>query len=151
MTLKFYTLCLSLILLLGSCGEWKDISISRVDHFNIQKMSLQEIDGELMLTIKNPNKMGFSIYRSEFDIFYGGVKLGTAKLHKRVHIGANTEKTYTFKLKSKPENLNLTDILKLLVNASSGKIQITGNLKAGKLFIRKAFPVDYSERIQLQK
>jgi LEA14-like dessication related protein len=139
------------ILFLASCRDLKDITLTNVDSFSIQKMSLQEIEGELQLTIKNPNTVGFSIYKSEFDIIYGDVKLGKAKLHKRVHIGANSEKSYVFKLKSNPESMNLTDIMKLIGNASSGTIRIKGELKAGKLFIRKRFPVDYVDRINLQK
>lgn len=129
----------------------KEITVTNVNNFSLQKMSLQEIEGELQLTIKNPNTVGFSIYKSEFDIIYGDVKLGKARLHKRVHIGANTEKIYTFKLKSTPENINLMDILKLAGNASSGMIRIKGELKAGKLFIKKRYPVDYAERINLSK
>ncbi len=148
---KTFCCCLLLVtLLLGSCRDFKEISLTNVDRFSIQKMSLKEIEGELQLTIKNPNTVGFSIYKSEFDIIYGGVKLGKAKLHKRVHIGANTEKSYVFKLKSSPESLNLSDVMKLIGNAASGTIRIQGDLRAGKLFIKKRFPVDYSERINLQ-
>lgn len=147
------TLCfcsLLVILFLSSCRDLKDISLTNVDSFSIQKMSLKEIEGELQLTIKNPNTVGFSIYKSEFDIIYGDVKLGKARLHKRVHIGANTEKSYVFKLKSSPESLNLGDVMKLIGNASSGTIRIKGELKAGKLFIKKRFPVDYVDRINLK-
>lgn len=148
---KIFCCCLLLVtLLLGSCRDFKEISLTNVDRFSIQKMSLKEIEGELQLTIKNPNTVGFSIYKSEFDIIYGGVKLGKAKLHKRVHIGANTEKSYVFKLKSSPESLNLSDVMKLIGNAASGTIRIQGDLRAGKLFIKKRFPVDYTERINLQ-
>lgn len=145
-----YTILLS-TLILASCRDLKDITLTNVDSFSLQKMSFQEIEGELQLTIKNPNTVGFSIYKSEFDIIYGDVKLGKAKLHKRVHIGANSEKSYVFKLKSSPENLNLSDVMKLIGNASSGTIRIKGELKAGKLFIKKRFPVDYVDRINLQK
>jgi LEA14-like dessication related protein len=148
-TISYALLLCTLILV--SCRDLKDISLTNVDSFSIQKISLKEIEGELQLTIKNPNTVGFSIYKSEFDIIYGDVKLGKAKLHKRVHIGANAEKSYVFKLKSSPESLNLTDVMKLIGNASSGTIRVKGDLKAGKLFIKKRFPVDYVDRINLQK
>lgn len=145
------SLILLLILVCASCKEIQEIRVTNVNNFSLQKISLQGIEGELQLTIKNPNTIGFSIYKSEFDIIYGDVKLGKARLHKRVHIGANTEKVYTFKLKSIPENMNLMDVLKLVGNASSGTIRIKGELKAGKLFIKKRYPVDYAERINLSK
>lgn len=148
------TFCYAILLctlIFVSCRDLKDITLTNVDSFSVQKLSFQEIEGELQLTIKNPNTVGFSIYKSEFDIIYGDVKLGKAKLHKRVHIGSNTEKSYVFKLKSTPESLNLADVIKLIGNASSGTIRIKGDLKAGKLFIKKRFPVDYVDRINLQK
>lgn len=150
MSLKFIYLVALLSALLGvSCRDFKEISVSRIDGFRLEKLSLSEIEGDLQLTIKNPNQTGFSIYRSEFDIYYGNVKLGKARLHKRVHIGGNSEKTYTFRLKSKPENLNFQDLLQLLGNAGSGAIRVQGDLKAGKFFIKKSFPVYHSEKIRL--
>jgi LEA14-like dessication related protein len=144
----FYVFC---TLFLFSCKDLQEITVTNVDSFSLGKLSMKEIEGELYLTIKNPNSVGFSIYRSEFDIIYGNVKLGKAKLHKRVHIGANTEKTYTFKLKSSPENINLMDILKLVGNGGSGTIQIKGDLRAGKLFVKRTYPINYVDHIDLKK
>ncbi|MES2131159.1 MAG: LEA type 2 family protein [Bacteroidota bacterium] len=147
----FYFQALICSLLLFSCKNLSEITVTDVNNFSINKLSMKEIEGEIGLTIKNPNSVGFSIYRSEFDIIYGDVKLGKAKLHKRVHIGANAEKSYTFKLKSNPENLNLTDILKLANTGGSGTIQIKGDLKVGKLFIKRKYPINYIDKVNLQK
>lgn len=147
-TSLFYIFC---TLFLFSCRDLQEITVTNVDSFSLGKLSMTEIEGELQLTIKNPNSVGFNIYRSEFDIIYGNVKLGKAKLHKRVHIGANAEKAYVFKIKSSPENINLMDILKLVGNAGSGTIQIKGDLKAGKLFIKRTFPINYADHIDLKK
>jgi len=137
------------ILCFASCGSFQEISVSNIENFRIHKVTLQEIDGDIDLKIKNPNNTGFSIYPSEFDIVYNNTKLGKAKLHKRVHIGSRSEKVYTFKLKTNLENLNFTDILSLLNGGSSGTIKLTGDLKAGKLFFKRKYPVNYSNKVNL--
>ncbi len=137
------------LLCLTACKDLQQVNVTNVDSFTFSKVSMKEIEGELQLKIKNPNSVGFSIYPSEFDIIYGDISLGKAKLHKRVHIGANTEKSYTFKLKTNPENLNVFDILKLVNSAGSGTIQLKGDLKVGKLLVRKKYPVNYKDKIDL--
>jgi LEA14-like dessication related protein len=104
-----------------------------------------------MLGVKNPNTIGFSVYRSKFDVVYNGINLGQAKSSRRVHIDANTEKTYAFRLKSDFKNVNLMDIMKLVNGGGgSGMIEIKGDMKIGKFFfIRKKFPVHVKERARM--
>ncbi len=139
------------LLIFNSCKDLQEVTVTNVDSFTLSKISAKELEGELQLKIKNPNPAGFSIYPSEFDISYGSLKLGKAKLHKRVHIGANTEKSYIFKLKTNPENLNLFDIFKLVGSEGSGTIEINGYLKVGKLLVRKKYPVNYKDKVNLLK
>lgn len=134
---------------LASCGSFQDISVSNVESFRIHKMNMKEIEGDIDIKIRNPNSTGFSIYPSEFDIVYNKTKLGKAKLHKRLHINANSEKTYTFKLKTNLENLSFTDVLNIINGGGSGTITLTGDLKAGKLFIKRKYPVNYSNKVNL--
>jgi LEA14-like dessication related protein len=136
------------ILCLVSCKNFKEVQCTGVKGFKVGKISTAGLDADIMLGIKNPNSFGFSIYKSEFDISYGGIYLGKAKLSKRVHIGANAEQTYSFNLKSDFKNINLADVMSLLSGASrKGMLEVKGDLKAGKLFVKKKFPVDVKERI----
>jgi len=127
------------------------MSISNVEGFNLNKISSEGIEGEISLKIKNPNAVGFSIYPSEFDIVFSGIHIGKAKLHKRVHISANTEKVYTFKLKSSLEGINFLEIAQLLNSSKAGRIEIKGDLKAGKFLMRRKYPVNYSDKVKLFK
>lgn len=136
---------------LTSCKEFKDITVSDVDSFFINKVTAEGIEAEIKLKIKNPNPNGFSIYPSEFDVSFSGIRLGKAKLHKRVHIDANSERVYTFQLKSGLGDLNLFDALKLLNTDNLGKIDVQGDLKAGKFYIKKKFPVAYTDKIKIFK
>lgn len=137
------------MLILVACKPLQEVNVTGVKDFHLGSISVDGISGELSLTIKNPNNVGFTIYPSEFDILLGNVKLGKAKLNKKVHIGANAEKGYTFKLKSNLENVSLINIMNLVSSGSSKKITITGNLKVGKFLVRKKYPVNYSDHIKL--
>ncbi len=70
-------------------------------------------------------------------------------MHKRVRIGAKCEKVYTFQLKSKISDLNPLDLLRLLNSENLGKIDVKGDLKVGKFFIKKKFPVNYSDKVKI--
>jgi LEA14-like dessication related protein len=135
----------------SSCKEYEEIKVTSVENFYINKITVDGIEAEVKLKIKNPNKVGFSIYPSEFDVTFSGMRLGKAKLHKRVHINANEESVYTFKLKSALGELNLFDAMQLLNSGKMGKIEISGDLKAGKFLIKKRYPVNYSEKVPLFK
>ena len=135
--------------LFNSCKEFKEIEVTGVKSFRLTKVGTDGLEGEVILGIKNPNSTGFSIYPSEFDVTYSGLKMGKARLHKRVHIDPNCEKVYVFKLKTDLKDMNLMDVLGIVNGGKLGQIQVKGNLKAGKFYIKKHFPVDFSEKIGL--
>lgn len=137
-------LCLFLsIFILSSCKDFKEAECTGVKGFKVNKMDMSGIDADIILGIKNPNSLGFSIYPSEFDITISGIGLGKAKLSKRVHIDANTEKNYAFNLKSSFKDMNMMDIMKLVNSGGlNGTITVKGDLKAGKFYLKKKFPVN---------
>lgn len=139
------------VIFFGSCAEMEDLKVTAVDSFFLNKINQEGIEAEVKLKILNPNSMGFSIYPSDFDIIFSGIRLGKAKLYKKVHIDGKTEKVYTFKLKSDLGDLNILDALRLLNPANIGKIEVKGDLKAGKFFMKKSFPVNYTDKISILK
>ena len=132
-----------------SCKDFKEAQCTGVKGFKIHKIGPQGLDADILLGIKNPNKTGFSIYRSEFDVIFSGINLGKAKLSKRVHIDGNTEKTYSFNLKSNFKDANPMDIMKLISGGARGIIEVTGDLKAGKFYLKKRFPVKVKEKVDM--
>lgn len=133
----------------SSCTEFKEVTVTGVDSFKINKIDTKEMQAEIKLMIKNPNSSGFSIYPSEFDIVYSGIHLGKAKLYKRVHIDSNSEHAYSFELKSNLGELNFLDVTKLLSGSNLGKLEIKGDLKAGKFYLKKKFPINFSDKVSL--
>jgi LEA14-like dessication related protein len=135
--------------LLVSCKSYKEVQCTGIKGFKINKVSTGGLDANIQLGIKNPNAIGFSIYPSEFDIFFNGTSLGKAKLSKRVHINANTEGVYDFNLKSDFKNVGLKDVMRLVSGMGNGMVEVKGNLKAGKFYLKKKFPIDVKEKLSL--
>ena len=135
-------------MLFQDCSNLKEVQCTGVTGFKPSKIDLSGIEADIQLGIKNPNKVGFSIYRSTFDVSLNGVYLGKAKSSKRVRVAPNSDKSYSFTLKSNFKNVGLADVMKL-VGGGKGNLQVKGNIKAGKFFIKKRFPVDVKERVGL--
>jgi LEA14-like dessication related protein len=137
------------ILMFTSCKDFKEAQCTGVKGFKVNKMDMNGVDADIILGIKNPNKTGFSIYRSEFDVTISGIHLGKAKLKKRVHIGGNAEKDYAFNLKSSFKDMNMMDVMKLANSGGvHGTITVKGDLKAGKFYLKKKFPVNEKHTVR---
>lgn len=130
-------------LLCLSCKDFKEVEVIGVKDFKINKLSLTGIEADIQLIINNPNNVGFSIYPSEFDVFFSELNVGKARLKKRVHIDANCDRTYHFELNSSFAKMTITDLTKMLSGSKLGMLQVKGNLKAGKLWLKKSIPIDY--------
>ncbi len=149
---KLYITFLSLCtLLLASCGPYQQVTFSGIENMKLLKLSQNGVEAELTAKINNPNNKGFTIYHSEMDVTINGMNVGKAHLEKNVRIKRNSEDTYKFKIKSDFGNLSITDIPKIIAMAMSKtvKIELKGNLKAGKLFIKHSFPIDITKSVPL--
>lgn len=149
---KFITVIV--LALLTSCTEWKDVKVSKIEQTRISKMDKDGIEAEIDVRINNPNKIGFKIYRSNVDVMMNDNSLGKGRLKKKIRIKPNTEETYTFVVAGKFDNLLSGSGLSGLLSMATSKtanISIKGNIKAGKFFYKKKFPIDNKQRVPLFK
>ena len=137
--------------LFSSCGEYQEVTFSSLESMKMLKLSPNGVEAEIKAKIKNPNNTSFTIYKSEMDVTINGMITGKAHLEKNVRIKKNSEDTYLFMIKSDFSSLSITDIPKIIAMAMSKnvKIGLKGNLKAGKLFLKKNFPVDITKSVPL--
>jgi LEA14-like dessication related protein len=145
----FKVLIASVTLFLSSCiGELKEISINNINSFNLTKMDAKSLEGEINVSINNPNSRSFKVYKSKATIFVGGSKLGEARIVKKVKIAANSTIDNTFVLHGDFKELNLGTI----ANITMGKplVEIKGYIKAGKWFYKKKFPIDQKQKLSGQ-
>jgi LEA14-like dessication related protein len=140
-----------LTLLFSSCGEYQDVTFLGIENVKVTSMSQQGVEAEITARIKNPNKTSFTIYKSELDATLNGLNAGKASLSKNLRIKANSEQSYTFKIRSDFSGLSFAELPKLLAMAKSksAKVGLKGKLKAGKMFIKKSIPVDISKSVPL--
>ena len=142
----FYTIAFS------SCGNFKEITFSGIENIQIVKLSQKGVDAEITAKIINPNNVGFTIYKSEIYVIMNGVSVGKTDFKNNIKIKPNSEDLYNFQIKAEFANLNMTDLPKLISMGMSknGKIGLKGNLKVGKLFVKKNYPINLTQNVPLK-
>lgn len=149
--MKKYSLLFLFALLFASCGDFKDITFSGIENVKVNKLSQQGVDVDVTAKINNPNNVAFTIYKSDLDATFGGMNVGKARITNNVKIKANSEQSYTFNIKSDFSNMSLAELPNLISIAASRslKIGLKGNLKVGKLFVKRTYPVDMVKSVPL--
>lgn len=149
--MKNYFLFFAALLFLSSCGDFQDVSFSGIQSVKVNKISTKGIDVDVTAKIKNPNDVAFTIYHSDLDATFSGMNVGKAHLTNNVKIKANSEQDYTFNVQSDFTGLSLAEVPSLLGIAASRSIKVglKGNLKVGKLFMKKDYPVDMVKTVPL--
>ncbi len=147
---KIIFILLSFVLL-TSCGDFQDVTFSGVEDFKITSLSQKGVEAEITTKIKNPNKVAFTIYKSEFDATLNGINLGKAHIARNVRIKANSEELYSFKIKSDFSKLSFADLPKIMNMASSKsvKVNLKGNMKVGKVLVKRSYPIDFTKNVPL--
>jgi len=133
-------------LLFPSIGEFKKISLPSIKDFKVTKISPDGIEGEIKVTINNPNTIGFKVFRSKATIMYGDVKLGTARIAKKVKIPANSNIEQTFLLKGNLKDVSMMELPGILAGRNK-QMEIKGDIKAGKWYYKKRFPIDKKQKM----
>ena len=152
MRILFFLFSILGISFLPSC-QFKELSISGIEKPKLNKLSKEGLDAEFGIKINNPNSMGITVYRSEFEGTVNGIDIGKINLYKKVKIKSRSDETETFYVKSDFSKLGLDGIMKILPIVSSGNatLALKGNLRAGKWFYKKKFPVEFTKTINLKQ
>jgi LEA14-like dessication related protein len=146
----FFIFC---TLLFSSCGDFQEVTFSGIENVNIISLTQQGAEAEITARIKNPNNTSFTIYPTDLDVVLGGINAGKAHLAGRTKIKAHSEQNYTFRITSDFSKLSMSDMVRLGAIAVSRnvKVSIKGNLKVGKLFVKKSYPVEMTQSVPLSK
>ena len=75
------------------------------------------------------------------------------RLHKKVKIKANSDEVSEFHIKSDFSKLGFADMASILPIVTSKKVDLglKGNVKAGKWYYKKKFPIELRKTIPLSK
>jgi LEA14-like dessication related protein len=146
-----FTVTAILCLLITSCNIFEDITFTGVENINITNFTKDGVDAEISARIKNPNFFSFTIHQSDVDATVGDINAGKISLIDRVKINGYSEEVYKFKIHSKFTNMGFADFMNIAAIAMSKnvKVQLKGNLKAGKWFINKTIDVNLIQEIPM--
>lgn len=151
--MKKYSICLILFVSLLFTGcDYKEVTFSGVEGVKVTSLTQNGLDALITVRIKNPNKMSFTVYKSEMDVTVSGVNLGKAYIAENVRIKRDSEELYTFKISSSFSQMSIMQLPKLLSLATSKTLQVNlkGVLKGGKMFVKRSFPIDVTQNVPLQ-
>jgi LEA14-like dessication related protein len=148
----FFYLLIFFSLTITSCRELKEVSFKGVESVKLKSISQKGLEALIAVTIKNDNKIPFKVHKSGLDVTVNGINLGKVFISEKIKINANSEKTYTFTLKSDFSNLNVS-LPQLLSIASSKslKVSIKGELKGGAFFVKRSYPIDITQTVPFGK
>jgi LEA14-like dessication related protein len=151
--MKYFLTCFlffTSLLFISSCNEYQDVTITGVENVKVIKLDQTGIELELSVRIKNPNTIGFTIYKPDLDAMINGVAVGKLKVSKRIHVNANSEDLHTFRVSTDFSKLSPEDAGKMLSLAfsKSGNLAVKGKIKVGNIFYRKTFPVEKTQKIK---
>jgi len=146
--LNSFSLILISCVLLFSCNV-QMITVSSIEKSKILKLDKSGIEIEITVHIKNPNSMGFNIYKAEFDVSVNGMAVGKGGINKKMRIKAKSDDAHTFTVSSDFSKLSFADLPKLMAlsKAKSANIGLKGFIKVGKIFYKKTFDVDKTEKV----
>ena len=134
-----------------SCGTIEPVTIGGVDHTKVNSLSTAGVDFSFGMKIKNPNKMGVTVFPSSFDATVNGIDAGKVKIYKKVRIKKNSDDIAEFNIKSDFSKLGLADIANIIsmVSSKNAAITLKGDVKVGKWYYRKKFPVEWKKTVSL--
>lgn len=141
---------LMLSVIFSGC-EFKDLTLNRVEGFEIEEMNKGSVKGTISVNITNPNSFAITVSGAEFEFFSSQMSLGKARLDQSIKIAANSTQVYPVKFDGNLGNL-LAGGISGVIGALSGKnpeATIKGNLKARAFFISKTIPVELKTEIPL--
>lgn len=139
-------LLLALIILsqvITSC-EFKDITLERVEGFQVESLKGGKLKGTLTVVLNNPNSFDVKVKSGEFDVLNGDKHMGTAELGNSFKILSNTTESYPIPVEAEVGNLLSGGLSSLagLLTGKAPKFKLKGELKAGNWLYTKKVPVE---------
>lgn len=145
------------VLLVGgisSCSI-KPVTVSNIGEVKVKEYSLKGVTVEVDVTVKNPNWMGFKIYRSDLNVKLNNMDLGKASIMKNVKVKRNAETNTSVTLEADFTKLGPAVLLTagqvFSRKGAKPSINVSGELKAGNLFVKKRFPINVNQKVSLSK
>jgi len=147
--MKLYIIGILIALFNLSCKiQFQPLYIGSIENLKISKINFSGIEGEIAVSMMNPNKFGFIVYPSFFNLSISGIKVGKLEIKNKVPIPAHSEKSISLMITGKFKEIKIEDYMKIL-SGKFGEIEINGNVIAEKWFYKKRFEISHRQKISL--
>tara|TARA_B110000879_G_C11055070_1_gene464380 strand:- start:14 stop:460 length:447 start_codon:yes stop_codon:yes gene_type:complete len=144
-------LTISLLVLLSGCQWWQDVEVVRIEGLSDIAMSLNGMQGEVQVLVKNPN--GFDIRAQEVDVnmYVGEDRIATVTLPGVQVLEARSESVLVMNVQSDPGALKklLQNQLLQLIGGNSVEFRTVGTVRGKAFGLNIAIPIESIEEINL--
>ncbi|MDA0302853.1 MAG: LEA type 2 family protein [Bacteroidetes bacterium] len=144
-------LTLFLVVFLSSCQWWQDIEVLRVEGLSDVALSLDGMEGEVQVVLRNPNGFDIQAHGVDVAIYAGEDRIGSVSLPGRQVLSARSESTLILNLQSDPGALKslLQNQLLQFIGGSPVEIRAEGTVRGRAFGLNVTFPIESSEEIKL--
>lgn len=142
---------ISLLVLLSGCQWWQDVEVVRVDGLSDVAMSLNGMQGEVQVLVKNPNGFDIKAQGVDVTIYAGEDRIGTVTLPSEQVLKSRAESILVLNVQSDPGAMKklLQNQLLQLIGGSSVEFRTVGTVRGKAFGLNIAIPFESSEEINL--
>ena len=144
-------LTISFLVLLSGCQWWQDVEVVRVDGLSDVAMSLNGMQGEVQVLVKNPNGFDIKAQGVDVTIYAGEDRIGTVTLPSEQVLKSRAESILVLNVQSDPGAMKklLQNQLLQLIGGSSVEFRTVGTVRGKAFGLNIAIPFESSEEINL--
>lgn len=138
---------------LTSCFKYEDVVMKEVTNVSINSFSANNIEIKVDMRIINPNNYKISIVDSDLELFVKNKKVGTSKIKDKIELPKNSDQTHQIVVVTNVGDMigsAIPVILSVLFD-DTVDLQVKGEIKARAKSLSKSFPVDFKEKVRLDK
>lgn len=142
-----------LMLSLFSCFKYEDVQLLEVTNIRILGLTTKKIEVGIDMHIVNPNNYKISITDSDLELMIKNKKIGTAKIKEKIELPKKSDQVHHISIITDTKDIvsGAIPVLLGLMFDDSIELQVKGEIRAKAKAISKNFPVDFKERVKLNK
>lgn len=147
---------LSLLLLsltLFSCFKYEDVQLLEVKNIKLNSLTQKKIEIGVDMHIVNPNNYKIRITESDLELFIKNKKIGSANIKDKIELPKKSDQTHHIVIVTDTKDIvsGAIPVLLSLMFDESIELQVKGEIRAKARALSKNFPVDFKERVRLNK
>lgn len=146
-------LALLVAVLIHSCRNIEPVTITKIESVSVGDFNNEGATFKVSLGIKNPNNIRFKVKEGDLNFFLNEHQVGRVKIEDKIVIPKRSDKVYTVDIKAGFSNISLSAIPGILSAVKNRKadVGIKGDIHVKAFGVRKKFPVDLKEKVDLDK